>query len=132
MGKGLDKLLESFRPELKIDEEIVEREEKFQNEDKDRKKWLLEHIYLSEGDLDSLSISGRIIELSHYPQYKRYKRIRLEIKKKGTTYLQRAEDILKLALHNRMCNLGVYYRNEERGKYIIVEAVPAIVSLRNN
>ena len=127
--KFLDLLIERFRPELPAKQEIVEREKRANSS---RKKWILNHVYLSEGDLKQLELETKE-GFAYYasPDEKnarfRCKRVKVSIPAKGNSK-EKAEEKLKLELHYRGCNAGVFYRLSQRDGSLYAEAVPAIIS----
>jgi hypothetical protein len=138
----LEHLKERFRPELPVRQDIINREERFNESDSSRESWLLNHIYLCEGDLDALKkhpdfdAAGQGIDyiIAYYesPQGEKgpCKRVTvnlpLDSDEKGTIDL--IERKLKLDLHSRGCNAGVFYQRYKRSNFLYAEAVPATLS----
>lgn len=123
-----------LRPTLQIKDEIIKREEGLQRTNKKgRIEWLLENTYLTEGDLESLKNYSKAEGVfSHYPDFKRYKKISISVRINNNEDKSRkkTESKLKLALHNRGCNAGIYYCMEKSkdGRHLTAKAVPAILT----
>lgn len=127
---------ESLRPELKIKPEIVERERKFNEKNPMREDWLLNHTYLCEGDLKDLekhpdyNEPGVDFIFARYDsdnrKCSRSKKVVVSVGKKEQ--IETLERKLKLALHMRGANSGVFYKRYEKGDKLIGEAVPATLS----
>jgi hypothetical protein len=125
---------ERFRPELPVSEEILEREKRFNEQDPSRKSWVLEHTYLCEGDLKALErmlvpYMGK--PFAYYATGKSRGRkvvVSVPITPDAQATVRRVEEALKLDLHNRDCNSGVFYRHYEEDGKMVAEAVPAVVS----
>lgn len=139
LKKALDGIKESRKPELPIREDILEREKGFEW-DKSRKDWLVNNTYLSEGGLDELKKHpsyhepGANIRLTYYSSLRGMKypsrKVRVFVPIETTEDAARllAERNLKLSLHHRGCNAGVFYRSYKEGENIIVEATPATIT----
>ena len=125
---------ENYRPGLRIKPEIVERERKFNSEDSDREKWMLNHTYLCKGGLEELKHhpdwNQSLLEdtLTYYPDYERHREVVVRIKKGSgnrKANIKEAEKSLKRALFRRGCNAGIHYKISSKGSYMIGKAVPA-------
>jgi hypothetical protein len=125
---GILPVLRKYRPELKINPEIVEREKRFNEKNPGRINWMLDNTYLCTGGFKQLrqeenykaSPSNKLI---HYPNYKEPKRVTIIGENKNSL-----EDQLKEAIFLRGCNAGVRYKIlKKKGKFI-AGAIPAIIS----
>lgn len=136
----LDILLECFRSELPAREDILSREETFCKQDPDRLSWILSNVYLCEGSLEDLKQHPKIDSSNEYfvsyyqaPPGKDgpCKRILASYfldSDKGKTQ-KLVEEKLKLELHNRGCNAGVFFKTYEKRNSLYAEAVPAVISI---
>ena len=142
----IDGFKEPFRPELKVRDDILAREMKFKQEDINRESWVLGYVCLCGGDLDTLKQhpnfdrKGQEIEFVHTnyvvphikgKQFTRSRRVRVNV---PNILFSEGEAIgiverkLKLDLHSRGCNAGVFYRTYQKGPQLYAEAVPAEIS----
>lgn len=136
----LNSLKEKLRPELHIKQEILERERKFNEEDPSRESWVLKHVYLSKGNLKELEkhpeydSTGTDYHWAYYasPENKKgpCKKVVVNIpsKKDKEKLVSLIEKKLKLDLHSRNCNAGVFYKIYEKGNFVYAEAVPAVLT----
>ena len=134
----LSELRDKLRPELKVNPEIVEREERLKHEDSNRLNWLLEHTYLTEGGLEELKEHPNFKPRGYYISYfahekgknRRHRKVRVEYKGgniNSDVSKANAENQLKYDLHLRGANAGVFYRIYGDGEKIVAEAVPAML-----
>jgi hypothetical protein len=136
----LEKLMQASRPELPVSQEIIDKEKEFSRTDFSREEWVLNHIYLCEGDLKELKKHPRYINkgldviLSYYatPQGKSgpCKPVVVDMlltmdEKTATEILDKR---LKLSLHHRGCNAGIFYKQYKKGGSLYAEAVPATLT----
>jgi hypothetical protein len=138
------RLIERLRPELPVKPEILEREERMNESSPLRESWVLDHVYLCEGDLEALKKhpdfeAGRRVPyvMAYYdaPQGKKgpCRRVSVNVQlglegmdeRDTRCMLERA---LKLDLHSRGCNAGIFYRTYKKGKSLYAEAVPAVLT----
>ena len=138
----LQKLTEYARPELPISPEILDREKRFNKQDSSRESWLLSHTYLCEGDLEELKrhpeFDAARQKITHIITY-----YSIPPKKKGPCKrvivsiplssdkeddMDLIENKLKLDLHSRGCNAGVFYKRYEKKEVLYAEAIPARIT----
>ena len=129
----LDDFRNRFRAELPVRKEILEREAHFSSTDPDRVTWLLDHTYLS-GDLDSLRkmIPGKDIAYYETPQGVRGPCKPVVVSADITSHIdlarEEAERKLKLDLHYRGANAGVFYITYSKDGKVFAQAVPATLT----
>ena len=134
----LERIREWGRTELPIQKEIIERERSFNSQDSGRERWLLQHTYLCEGDLEALKqnyndpTKSYVMAYFAHPERKKgpCKKIRVSVKRKADEKqtVNALERELKLALQVRDCNAGVFYRRYKEGNSLVGEVVPAVVT----
>lgn len=133
-----DDIAENFRPEIKIRPDIVKREKEFMEYDDSRIKWLLAHIYLTSGNLKDLEknpdYEGGSFRFTYYvsnpegPYRVRPRKVRVFGDIETADKASQPENKLKLALHERGANAGIFYRTYKKGNLWIAEATPAILT----
>lgn len=134
--KLLETIKEYFRPELPVNEEIVDREEKFRKEDRSRKAWMMNYIKLTPGGFNDLmklhedynDAEAHVWALYAASNRKRgqHKKVTVSVPVKGN--VRELENMLKDALHNRDASAGIFYKTYEHNGLMIAEAVPAILT----
>ena len=135
MGYG-EAIKELFRPALPVRQDILERERKFNEDNPSRETWVLNHVYLCEGDLKDLekhpdyrSFHADHI-FAHYAALGKYsgkkcKKVKVAVSGSDVGELEKR---LKLELYSRGCNAGVFYRSYKKNNSWVGEAVPATLS----
>ena len=132
----LDDIKEWFRPKLEIDQDQVIREAGY--EDPDRVQWLLDYMVLVEGGFDALKESRPPISPDRNLVYfarnmpgKRRQHKRVKVYMSGRSLIDEdkklAERRLKLALHERRANAGIWYTIQQKDDMLIASAVPAVL-----
>jgi UDP-N-acetylmuramoylalanine-D-glutamate ligase len=136
----LECIKEMLRPELKVQDEIIERERQFSLDNLGRKNWIMGHVYLCKGDLKELEQNPhyRNFGIAHVWAYfagnskrtAQHKKVRVSIEKRDneTETMKMVEEELKMALYLRGANAGVFYRQYEKRNRLFAEAVPAILT----
>jgi hypothetical protein len=153
-NKNVNYFKELLRPKLEVRQDQVEREGGYK--DPERLEWLMQNIYLCEGDLDSLKrhpdwdvpLSDTMVHFAtnpikdfwySVPEYLRriklrwenrqHERVRVFVDRTGDnkTDVGKVERRIKIALHERGCNAGIDYKTYLKGDYLFGEAVPAVL-----
>ena len=138
---GIEHLRERFRQELPVNPEIVERERRFSESDPSRESWILKHVYLCEGNLVDLkqhpdfdpNAQGLKYVISYY-QTKRGRGpcknvvVRVTLDSNVEEAMSLVERKLKLDLHSRGSNAGVFYKTYKKGDFLYAQTVPAMVT----
>lgn len=138
----IQKLTESSRPELPINPEILDREKRFNEQDPSRESWLLSHTYLCEGDLEELkrhpefdAIRQRITKIITYYEFPQKKKgpckrviVSIPLSSNKEEDMNLIENKLKLDLHSRGSNAGVFYRRYQKSNVLYAEAIPARIT----
>ena len=127
-------------PELPVRDDILQREREFTKTDSMRVKWINSHTYLSSGDLEALKKHPEFNDptidyrISYYavPNGKRghCKPVVVSLKQgaNDAQILIMLEEMLKLELHIRGCNAGVFYSTYQGKGMMYAKAVPAILT----
>lgn len=138
----INTIKEHFRAELPVDQSILERERRFNEEDDYRESWVLNYMHLCEGDLEALkkhpdsSAAGQVINciIAYYakPEGKKGPCRRVVVSVPLTpdeqATINLVENKLKLDLFSRGCNSGVFYRHYKKDGQMFAEAVPAVLT----
>lgn len=140
----VDYLKERFRPELPVMQDILDREKEFNLSDSSRESWVLGSTYLCEGNLQALkkhpdfdaARQGIDYIVAYYevpsgkkgPCRKVTVSAPLDHPEPRLATMDLVERMLKLDLHSRGCNAGVFYKRYEKSGSLYAEAVPAILS----
>jgi len=138
----LEFLKEKFRPELPVRQDILEREKRFNESDSSRESWVLDNMYLCKGNLEALkqhpdfnaASQGIDYIVAYYetPQGKKGPCRRVKVNVPLSSDEQAAIDLiekkLKLDLHSRGCNSGIFYKRYSKDDLLCAEAVPATLS----
>jgi len=136
----LEAIKEIFRPKLPVRQDILERERNFNATDPDRESWVLNHMYLCEGDLKALEKHPDYNDhnISHVftryasPQGKKgpCKKVVASVEKESDqeATMSALEIKLKLDLFSRGCNAGVQYQTYEKANTLVGEAIPAVIT----
>ena len=142
LGDILEPIKEKFRPELPVKQEILKREKEFNKQDSSRESWILNHTYLCKGNLEELkehpdfdAVGQDIVYILSYYQSPEGKKgpckkvkVRVLLKDNEQKTRELLEKKLKLDLHSRGSNSGVFYKTFVKDNYLYGEATPAILT----
>jgi 16S rRNA A1518/A1519 N6-dimethyltransferase RsmA/KsgA/DIM1 with predicted DNA glycosylase/AP lyase activity len=123
-----ERIKEAFRPEVKVNSEIVERERRNMIEDKSYFNSVVDYVKLSRKTLEEERKQNCFLKNPRASERKKHKKVMARVLKKQdiSSSLKELEAELKLQLFCRGCGMGTEFEVYEKGKYLVGEAVPIV------